>query len=183
LKLKLSCDLPIFVLKLMSSTSEIAGPSADEAIRREMADIISGLANTLGLPRSIGEIYGYLYVSGCARSMEEIRNDLDLSLGTVSQGLRQLKAFKAIRSETQSGDRREYFVAETELRRFVGGFFREVMLPEVERAQGRLDEIAPMVEAARKVDPELTGRFDKMRQWYRNARVWMRPVLLLSRKS
>lgn len=173
----------MIVLSSMSSPSEISDAPADAIVRREMTDIISGLANALGLPRSIGEIYGYLYVSGGARSMDQIRDDLGLSIGTVSQGLRQLRSFKAIRSESQPGDRREYFRAETELRRFVGGFFREVMLPEVERAQVRLERLDPHLAAARAAEPELVARLDKMRQWYRNARIWMRPVLLLSKGS
>ena len=52
----------------------------------------------LGMPRSVGEIYGLLYFSEAPLSMDQIANKLEMSLGSASQGLKTLRSLKAVRT-------------------------------------------------------------------------------------
>ena len=47
----------------------------------------------IGLQKSVGEIYGLLFVSAKPLSMDDIMNRLDISLGAASQGLKLLRAW------------------------------------------------------------------------------------------
>lgn len=90
------------------------------------------MAQTLGAPRSLGEIYGLLFATPCPLSFQDIHDRLDLSKGSVSQGLRFLRTLGAIQSVAVEGDRREYFEPVVELRALVGGFLRERINPQLE---------------------------------------------------
>ena len=74
----------------------------------EGIDYFVRFMNLLGLPRSVGEIYGLLYFSKHPMSMDEIVKRLGMSLGSASQGLRTLRSFKAIRTTYVMGDRKDY---------------------------------------------------------------------------
>ena len=68
----------------------------------------------MGLPRSVGEIYGLLYFSPSPLSMDQICTKLEISVGSASQGLKTLRSLKSVKSVYVSGERKDYFLAETE---------------------------------------------------------------------
>ena len=51
----------------------------------------------LGLPKSIGEIYGLLYVTQEALSLDDLVSRLGISKGSTSQGLKMLRKLGAVR--------------------------------------------------------------------------------------
>lgn len=160
--------------------TQVASPStirSQEAIlQRELIETVMRLVQTLGLPRSLGEIYGYLYVAVGPRSMDQIREELGMSVGSVSQGLRQLRNLKAVQVVYVPGERKDFFTAETELRRFVGAFFREILIPQIEESQHRLDALRPTLDGVSTHREHYLSRFGKMYQWHRTARRWLRPL-------
>ena len=103
-----------------------------------MADVFVRAARLLGLPRSLGEIFGLLYVSPEPLTMEQIRSRLHISLGSASQGLRQLRAFRAVKVQYVPGDRKDHFVAEPSFRHIVSGFIREEIRPHLDSGHARL---------------------------------------------
>ena len=66
-------------------------------VRLELIDVGGRLAQAAGLPRSVGEIYGLLYLSRNPMSAPEIGKALSISKGSVSTGTRQLLALGFIR--------------------------------------------------------------------------------------
>jgi DNA-binding transcriptional regulator GbsR (MarR family) len=60
----------------------------------------------LGLPRSIGEIYGLLFISQTGLSLDDIVQRIGISKGSASQGLRTLKSLGAVRETDGGADRR-----------------------------------------------------------------------------
>ncbi len=102
-------------------------------------------AQLLGQPRSIGEIYGLLYLSPEPLSMEAIVNRLKISTGSASQGLKQLRAFRAVRTTYVPGERRDYYVAEDEVRKVFTGFVQEEIDPHLESGRERLDRIEALL--------------------------------------
>src|SRR5476649_911077 len=75
----------------------------------ESIDLFIGSVQVLGLPRSIGEIYGFLFAQFQPQPMEVIIRRLNISVGSVSQGLKFLKNIGAVKATFRPGDRREFF--------------------------------------------------------------------------
>lgn len=101
-------------------------------------DLFVNGVRVLGLPKSVGEIYGFLYISPEPRSFDDILQQLRISKGSTSQGLKFLRSLGAVRAVYVGGTRRDYYVAETELKKLVGGFIREDLVPHLESGTERL---------------------------------------------
>ena len=139
--------------------------------RQVVAVFVDGV-RVLGLPRSIGEIYGLLFISRSPLSLDDLVSRLEISKGSASQGLRMLKSLGAVREANGNGgaERRTYYEPAVELKRLVGGFIREQIRPHLESGKtkiGRLAETASEIE-----DPEhrkfLSGRVERLDQWMRS---------------
>ena len=65
-----------------------------------------------------------------------------MSLGSASQGLRTLRSFKAIRTTYVMGDRKDYYVAETEFRTLIGTFIKEEIMPHLDSAGQRIERMS-----------------------------------------
>lgn len=107
----------------------------------ETIDFFVRMMSIMGLPRSVGEIYGLLYFSTKALSMEQICTKLGMSIGSASQGLKTLRNLKAVKSSYIPGKRKDYFSAETEFRRLFSNFIRDEILPHLESASQRIEVI------------------------------------------
>ncbi len=116
-------------------------------LEKELLEFFVRAAQLAGQPKSLGEIYGLLYFSEDPLSMEEIVARLGISLGSASQGLRQLRAFKAVRAVAVPGQRKDYFVAEIKLRRVIAGFVQEEIKPHMESGLERLARLEELAGA------------------------------------
>lgn len=139
-------------------------------------EVFVNLAELLGVPKSVGEIYGLLFASARALTFQDVIDRLELSKGSASQGLRLLRNIGAVKLVYVSGERRDYFVPETELRALLGGFLREKVRPHFESGLARIDLLGGLSQevAFRELPPEdgrlLRQRLDKMRAWHCKAR-------------
>lgn len=116
----------------MASPSSLSPPASRLSVgETEVISIFVKMAQTLGAPRSLGEIYGLLFATPQPLSFQDIHDRLDLSKGSVSQGLRFLRTVGAIQPVPVEGDRREYFEPVVELRALVGGFLKERINPQL----------------------------------------------------
>ncbi len=126
-------------------TAELTPAAQDIKARHDLElegiDYFVRFMQVLGLPRSVGEIYGLLYFSKDPLSMEEIVNRLGMSLGSASQGLRTLRSFKAIRTSYILGQRKDHYVAETEFRNLIGAYIKEEIMPHLESAGQRIERM------------------------------------------
>ncbi len=71
-----------------------AGNPAD--FQSECIELFAEVVYALGLPRSIGQIYGLLYASPAPLSFSDIVERLEISKGSASQGLQLLRSLGAI---------------------------------------------------------------------------------------
>ena len=87
----------------VSSTGGSAPSSMSEADRRIVDLFVDGV-RVIGLPKSIGEIYGLLFVSRDPLSLDDLVARLGISKGSASQGLRMwaLRPNRDRRSSTNS---------------------------------------------------------------------------------
>jgi HTH-type transcriptional regulator, glycine betaine synthesis regulator len=143
----------------------------DSIERQVVAFFVDGV-KVLGLPRSIGEIYGLLFISREALSLDDLVRRLNISKGSASQGLRMLKSLGAVREATgiNGTERRTYYEPAVELKRLVGGFIREQIRPHLDSGKSKISQIA---EAASELDdPDqrrfLSDRIERLDTWLRS---------------
>lgn len=135
-------------------------------LEREAIDMFINFLKLIGLQKSVGEIYGLLFVSPRPLCMEEIMHRLNLSLGTASQGLKLLRGVGAVKAVYSPGDRRDHFAADLELSKFATVFIKEELRPRVERALERIEHMESLI--AQLPAAELQGasrRLDRLRHW------------------
>ena len=101
-------------------------------------DVFVRAAAMFGLRKSVALVYGALYCSREALSVQELQAKLGLSRGAVVEAIQFLRRLGAARVHLKIGERRDYFTAETDLKQFAGGFLKEVLAPALEKADIRL---------------------------------------------
>ena len=123
-------------------------PTSAGNLEVESIDFFVRMMSILGLPRSVGEIYGLLYFNSKPLSMDLISSRLNISIGSASRGLKTLRALKAVRTTYIPGDRRDHYSAESEFRRLFSTFLKDEIMPHLESAEDRIrkmdDEIASL---------------------------------------
>ena len=122
----------------MPTTGKQPDQEINKNLEIESIDFFVRMMSMLGMPRSVGEIYGLLYFSPSPLPMDQIVSRLGISLGSASQGLKTLRSLKAVRTSYVPGDRRDHYLAETEFRRLFSNFIKEEILPHMESAQVRI---------------------------------------------
>ena len=132
-------------------------------------DLFLHAANSFGLPKSYGQIYGLLFCRDQALSMDEVMELVQISKGSASQGLRALRQFGAVSSTFAPGDRKERFVAEIRLRKLVSGFLREQADPHLEKGVARLKQIEGLLEGSTSKSSMIRGtrRHEILSGWHR----------------
>lgn len=111
-------------------------------VQIEMAESCGRASQILGLPRSLGQIYGLVWASTRPLCLAEISEVLRMSRGSVSTGTRQLMAWNAIRQIWVQGDRRDFFEVEPELGQLFRALYRDVVKARVHTSKQRLDRFA-----------------------------------------
>lgn len=120
----------------------------------------------LGMPKSLGEIYGLLFVSPHALPMDELMARLNLSIGAASQGLKLLRSFGAVRVTYIPGDRRDHYEADLELSQFASTFIRDELQPRVDRALIRIEKMEQLLaELPSESREETQKRVLRLRHW------------------
>ena len=140
-----------------------------DEIEAGVVGVFSESARSLGLPPSVGSIYGVFFASALPLCLDDVVEKLGISKGSASQGLRQLRQFGALRPVTHGNGRREYFVPNTELKKLVGGFLRSQLLPEIQAGVGESHRLAERAGAAGESERArvLRGRLEKLKTWQR----------------
>jgi DNA-binding transcriptional regulator GbsR (MarR family) len=120
----------------------------------------------LGLPKSIGELYGLLYISPEPMPLDELVGRLEISKGSGSQGLRFLKNLGAINTSYMPGDRRDHYSAETSLKKLVVGFLKSELVPHMESGNSRLNLLSEIAEADESDQSEFRRqRIEQLERW------------------
>jgi len=130
-----------------STPLKVDVPEESGDLRAMSVDFFVSFVQVFGLPRSIGQIYGLLFVSTHPLSMDDIVVQLGISKGSASQGLALLKSLGAVTSRAIPPDRREHFEADLNVSRIVTHFFENRLQPRLKNGEERL---AVMLRLAQK---------------------------------
>ena len=132
----------------------------------EAIEMFINFLRLIGLPKSVGEIYGLLFVAPKPLAMDEIMTRLDISLGAASQGLKLLRSFGAVRVVYERGDRRDHYVADLELSRFATVFIEDELKPRIETALERIRRMEKSLEELPPSQRKATRqRIDRLMHW------------------
>ena len=132
----------------------------------EAIEMFISFLKLIGLPKSVGEIYGLLFVATRPLSMEDLMGKLQISLGAASQGLKLLRSVGAVKVVYAPGERRDHYVADLELSKFATAFIKEELQPKLERALQRIERMEALAE---EMDPDARRaafhRIDRLKHW------------------
>jgi DNA-binding transcriptional regulator GbsR (MarR family) len=110
-------------------------------VRLELVDIFGRMAQSLSFPRSVGEIYGLLYLASAPMSAPEICEALSISKGSVSTGTRQLLTLGFVRKVWLQEERKDYFEAVLELGEMVRTAYDQIFKMRAQNADRRLTDV------------------------------------------
>lgn len=141
------------------------------AFEGAMVDFFVDAAVLLGVPRSVAAIYGIVFASPAPLSFAAIGARLDLSQGSVSQGLRVLREVGAVKEVSTAADRAELFEPDLEMRRLVLRFLENRLAAQLERGGSQLDLLAKTLPRGRGGQALiLRARLRQLRSWNGKAR-------------
>lgn len=139
-------------------------------LEQEIIDLFVRMAGVLNLPRSVGELYGLLFISPQPLCINDCMQKLNISKGSTSQGLKILRSFGAVNTVYVPGDRRDFFEAETALRRIVSGFVSEQVRPHLENGKERMARLEQLVAGESPENREFcVERIEHLKNWQRRA--------------
>lgn len=136
-------------------------------LQQQVVDFFVDGVRVLGLPRSLGEIYGLLFITQEPLSLDDLVAKLGISKGSASQGLRTLRTLGAVIEAPQPADRRTYYQPAVQLKPLVGGFIREQVRPHLESGKSKLRQLQTATELSD--DPQqrqfFNERIERLESW------------------
>src|SRR5260221_7158123 len=135
----------------------------------EAIDLFIGLIRLLGMPKSVGELYGLLFVSPTPLPMDALMDRLQMSKGSASQGLKLLRSFGAVKTVYVAGDRRDHYVAEFDLSRFASNFIKGELQPHLDSGLERIERMEQLIKQSSPGEREretAENRLARLRHWH-----------------
>jgi DNA-binding transcriptional regulator GbsR (MarR family) len=142
----------------------------------ELTDFFVRMGSILGVQRSVAEIYSLLYASPKPLDFDHIQGRLEMSQGSVSQGLKFLRDHGMILSLKEKGTKRERWEPTPSLAASLVNILRSQVLPSLEKSKPSLQNVLDSA-TARSAGPEVIERIARLQRW--NSRAVELSALLL----
>jgi HTH-type transcriptional regulator, glycine betaine synthesis regulator len=151
-------------------------------------------AELLGVPRSVAAIYGICFASPEPLSFVDINERLEISQGSISQGLRVLREMGALRvvlpaeyadasaawvklDIARDARRKEYFTPDLELRKLAERWIEQRLDRQLKAGRARLRTMKETVPPDRNGSAkELRSRLKSLETWHNQSRALV-PVI------
>jgi DNA-binding transcriptional regulator GbsR (MarR family) len=138
-----------------------------------------------GVNRSVAQIHALLYLADRPLHAEEISESLKLARSNVSTALRELQAYGIARRTHVAQDRRDHFVAETDLWEMLMRISAERKRREIDPTLAFLAELKERMDVRGDVPAHIRQRISRMHEfigglagWYDQVRRLPRPTLI-----
>lgn len=154
----------------------------DNDMGLRFASFCGEMAESLSFNRSVGQIYGLLYIEDTPLSLSEIARRLSMSKGNASINLRALEAWGAVQKSALPGSRQDHYEANRDvkalaMKRIKDGLAKRMDMAEkhlnrweealsggkteeVQRVRGKMKDLKALVSKGRmaiQVLPKLAG--------------------------
>jgi len=128
------------------------------------------MASTWGISRTMAEVHALLFITAEPLCTDDVMERLEISRGNASMSLRALLDWGIVSRTHKRGDRKEYYVAESDVWDMFRAIVRERLKREVDPLLVSLHEIrdmtgAPGKSAAKSAAPDIAehnARLDEM---------------------
>jgi len=107
----------------------------------EFARFAGELAESFSFNRSVGQIYGLLYLQESPLSLEDIGQRLSMSKGNASINIRLLESWGAVRPVSVVGSRKDYYEANRDIKSVALRRVREGLTKRLDRAEEQLTRL------------------------------------------
>jgi DNA-binding transcriptional regulator GbsR (MarR family) len=137
-----------------------------EDLEKLKQDFISGLSNISGFwgfPKGMGAIFAVLYLTPGPLSLDELVSQTSLTKGAISTNVRGLARLGLIHPVSQTGDRRDYYVAETDFYRAVRAILQERRNSDFDRAVATVQTTLKQLEQGDLSDPQRAFLLERLR--------------------
>ena len=125
----------------------------------------------LGVPKSLAAIYGIIFASPVPLSFSEVQERLDISAGSISQGLRVLREVNALKVVPNPDSKRELFEPDLELRKLISHYLEQRVEKQLDSGRGRLLAIAKAIpDGADGSAKVLRTRLKSLQGWHDKSR-------------
>jgi hypothetical protein len=151
------------------------------AFESSVVDFFIEAADLLGVPKSVAAIYGICFASPEPLGFSEINERLDISSGSISQGLRFLRETGALKvsdstlplaNSRQSGAQRarERFEPDMELRKLAMHFIEHRLEKQFDAGKGRLDRMEASIANGNGASEIVRTRLQALKAWHSQGR-------------
>lgn len=162
----------------MSSVMEKSSETRLSELDIEAIEMFISFLKLIGLPKSVGEIYGLLFVAPRPLSMDDLMEKLQISLGAASQGLKLLRSVGAVKVVYTPGERRDHYVADLELSKFATAFIKEELKPRMERTLQRIERMESLAKDMDETERKSAfQRIDRLKHWMERGQKMMPWIL------
>lgn len=138
-----------------------------------------------GVNRSVAQVHALLYLSDCPLPADDIVDQLRLARSNVSTGLKELQGYAIVRRVHIEGDRRDHFVAETDLWEMLMRISAERKRREIDPTIALLAQLASRLAQDPSAPPQVRERVTRMHEfiatlatWYEQVRGLPKPTLV-----
>ena len=106
-------------------------------IRQQFIETAGNTTQSLGHGRTLGQIFGFLYLSQKPQTLDNFTSQLGVSKGGASMAIRQLEQWGAVKRVWIKGDRKDYYEACDDF----GSIVRKAAIDTVGSRMRTLDEV------------------------------------------
>ena len=118
--------------------------------QREMITVCGRVCQLVGLPRSVGQIYGLIYLSAAPLTLDDVAQVLGISKASASTGTRQLMNWGAIRHVWVQGDRRDHFEAVLDFGGLIRRSYADFVKPKLLSSGRKLNSLSQLLQDEKK---------------------------------
>ena len=123
------------------------------------------LGGTWGVNRTVAQIHALLYLTERPLNAEDIQTQLKVARSNVSNSLKELLALKLIRRNPVAGDRRDHFVAETDVWQVARHIAAARKAREIDPALATLTDCLALAAGDHQVSDEQIKRLREMHEF------------------
>jgi DNA-binding transcriptional regulator GbsR (MarR family) len=109
--------------------------------REKLIQEMGRLSAFAGFNKAMGQIYGLLYLSPEPVSLGDIADQLGISKGNASLNIKTMQRWGLVRPVDRKGDRRDFYLAETDFWKIVQDILHERDKKEIDRTLAGLQAI------------------------------------------
>jgi DNA-binding transcriptional regulator GbsR (MarR family) len=136
-----------------------------------------------GVNRSVAQIHALLYLSPAPLNAEQISEELGIARSNVSNSLKELVGWRLIQRVPVAGDRREHFVAETDVWEMALLIAKGRKEREIDPAIRAIDICVAQAEKETGLDSIVLERMRNMDEFLKTADGWSEQMLSVQKSK